>query len=148
MAAVEIVGDVLFAAPFMHEGVIDSSNNGDFFGWARCEDHAVGLDALGMPISRFSWQTGAGPVDMPTFRDDTRRWYLEAIDIFGPDRCMFESNAPADAVSVSYRDLWDAFKSMVMDFSVAEHDQLFRGVCSSVYGIDEDYRIISRLPNI
>jgi predicted TIM-barrel fold metal-dependent hydrolase len=115
---------------------------------ARRDNVFVKLGGLGMPISRFSWQTGAGPVDMPTFRDDTRRWYLEAIDIFGPDRCMFESNAPADAVSVSYRDLWDAFKSMVMDFSVAEHDQLFRGVCSSVYGIDEDYRIISRLPNI
>jgi predicted TIM-barrel fold metal-dependent hydrolase len=115
---------------------------------ARRDNVFVKLGGLGMPISGFSWQTGAGPVDMPTFRDDTRRWYLEAIDIFGPDRCMFESNAPADAVSVSYRDLWDAFKSMVMDFSVAERDQLFRGVCSSVYGIDEDYRIISRLPNI
>ena len=32
------------------------------------------------------------------------------IELFGPERCMFESNFPVDRVSCSYSTLWNAFK--------------------------------------
>ena len=58
------------------------------------------------------------------------------LDHFGTpvgERCMFESNFPVDRVSVTYRDLYNAFKLMVADFSDAEKGALFSGTARRVY---------------
>ena len=47
---------------------------------------------------------------------------MHAIDVFGPERFMFESNFPVDKLSVSYRVVWNAFKKIVADFSEEEKD--------------------------
>ena len=69
-----------------------------------------------------------------------RSCYLHAIDCFGPQRCMFESNFPVDRVSVTYRDLYNAFKLMVGDFSEADKDALFSGTARRVYRLPESTR--------
>jgi predicted TIM-barrel fold metal-dependent hydrolase len=54
-----------------------------------------------------------------------RHLFLTAIDLFGPDRCMVESNFPVDMHYVSYTVLWNAFKRMTADFSDEERSNLF-----------------------
>lgn len=58
------------------------------------------------------------------------RW---AIDRFGPDRCMFESNYPVDGQTTGYGVLWNAFKKMTVDYTPAERAQLFSGTARRVY---------------
>jgi len=63
----------------------------------------------------------------------TRDWYLHAIDRFGPQRCMFESNFPMDRVSCSYQVLWHSFKRIAAPFSESEKSALFHDTAARVY---------------
>ncbi|WP_202236921.1 amidohydrolase family protein [Actinacidiphila reveromycinica] len=60
------------------------------------------------------------------------RWVIE---LFGVDRCMFESNFPVDRVTCSYRVLWNTYKRIVADASADEKAALFRGTARAVYRI-------------
>jgi predicted TIM-barrel fold metal-dependent hydrolase len=58
-----------------------------------------------------------------------------AIDLFGPGRCMFESNFPVDLPWVSYVALWNGFKRVAAGFSRAERAALFHDTAARVYRI-------------
>jgi predicted TIM-barrel fold metal-dependent hydrolase len=62
-----------------------------------------------------------------------RDYFLHAIDCFGVDRCMFESNYPADQPSTGYAVLWNAYKRIVADFSAAEKRALFYDTAQRTY---------------
>ncbi|MEM7219572.1 MAG: amidohydrolase family protein [Pseudomonadota bacterium] len=65
-------------------------------------------------------------------------FYEVAINAFGPERCMFESNFPVDKECVSYRTLWNAFKLIAarLGLSAAEKHAIFAGTAARVYGLD------------
>ena len=54
-----------------------------------------------------------------------RPYVLEAIDIFGIDRCMFASNFPTDGAFSTMRAVWEAFFSIAKVFTPEERDKLF-----------------------
>jgi predicted TIM-barrel fold metal-dependent hydrolase len=54
-----------------------------------------------------------------------RPYVLEAIEIFGVDRCMFASNFPTDNAFSTMRTIWEAFFSLTKGFSAEERDKLF-----------------------
>ena len=62
-------------------------------------------------------------------------FYRYAIDAFGPDRCLFESNFPVDKESVSYRTLWNLMKRIAhrMGLSESEKASMFSGTAARVY---------------
>jgi predicted TIM-barrel fold metal-dependent hydrolase len=63
--------------------------------------------------------------------------YIEtAIEAFGPERCMFESNFPPDRVSGSYRTVWNALKLTAAGCSATEKEALFSATARRVYSID------------
>jgi predicted TIM-barrel fold metal-dependent hydrolase len=64
-------------------------------------------------------------------------YYRYAIEAFGPERCMFESNFPVDRECVSYRTLWNLFKRIAarLGLSPAEKAAMFSGTASRVYRI-------------
>jgi L-fuconolactonase len=63
------------------------------------------------------------------------RYYIHAIEAFGPDRCMFESNFPVDKESVTYRTLWNGFKRIAAKagLSEAEKTAMFSGTAARAY---------------
>ena len=65
------------------------------------------------------------------------RYYIHAIEAFGPDRCMFESNFPVDKECVSYRTLWNTFKRIAAraGLSEAEKTAIFGGTAARVYRV-------------
>ncbi|HSV79406.1 MAG TPA: amidohydrolase family protein [Ramlibacter sp.] len=74
-----------------------------------------------------------------TARELAALWrpYVETcIELFGPRRCMFESNFPVDHVAGSYRTLWNALKLTAANCSAAEKEQLFNGTARRVYRLD------------
>jgi predicted TIM-barrel fold metal-dependent hydrolase len=62
-------------------------------------------------------------------------YYLYAIEAFGPDRCMFESNFPVDKECVSYRTLWNAFKRIAARAGLSESEKaaMFSGTAARIY---------------
>ena len=60
----------------------------------------------------------------------------EAIDIFGPQRCMFASNVPPDTLQASFVQMMDAYKAMVSDFSRPEQERMFMGAAAEFYRVE------------
>ncbi len=61
------------------------------------------------------------------------RYYHYAIEQFGPERCMFESNFPVDRLSLSYGVLWNALKKIASRYSESEQGAMFAGTARRVY---------------
>ena len=100
---------------------------------ASCENVSVKLGGLAMPWNGFGFETAARPPDSDAIVATQARYYRHAIEAFGPERCMFESNFPVDKLSLSYTVLWNAFKKMAAEYSEDEKDALFRGTATRVY---------------
>lgn len=62
-------------------------------------------------------------------------YYQYAIEAFGPDRCMFESNFPVDKEGVTYRSCWNLFKHIAkrLGLSEAEKNAIFSGTATRAY---------------
>ena len=91
------------------------------------------LGGLAMPDNGYGWDQAERPPTSDEFAAAQRRWYLRAIEVLGPDRCMLESNFPVDRFSLSYRTMWNGLKKIVADFSDAERDAMFWGTAERVY---------------
>lgn len=103
---------------------------------ASCANVVAKIGGLAMPDNGFGWNTASRPPTSDEFVAEQRRYYVHAIEAFGPSRCMFESNFPVDRLSLSYRTVWNAFKKMVVDFSADERDAMLRGTAARVYQLD------------
>lgn len=74
--------------------------------------------------------------DRPTAEQLAGHWKPRihwCIERFGADRCMLESNYPADQAACTYATIWDAFKLLVGDASVDEKRKLFGGTARKAY---------------
>jgi predicted TIM-barrel fold metal-dependent hydrolase len=100
---------------------------------AECPNVYAKLGGVVMPINGFGFHKR----DLPATSDEivaaTGRYHHHAIDCFGPERCMFESNFPVDKQSCSYHVLYNAFKKMVADRSEADKAALFHDTAHRVY---------------
>ena len=59
-----------------------------------------------------------------------------AIQAFGPNRCMFESNYPVDRQQVGYTVLWNAFKRLTTGMADEDRRRMLSGVASRIYRLD------------
>jgi predicted TIM-barrel fold metal-dependent hydrolase len=104
---------------------------------ADCPNVVVKLGGLVMPLNGFGFHKREQPIGSVELAEATRDWYLHAIECFGIERCMFESNFPVDKVSVSYRVLWNSFKRIAAGFSPAERSALFHDTAVRVYRLGQ-----------
>ena len=102
---------------------------------AKCDNVVVKIGGLAMPDNGFGWDTRATPATSDEFVKAQRPYYLHAINCFGVDRCMVESNFPVDRLSLSYHILFNGIKKIVADFSNDEKHQLFHGTAERVYNV-------------
>jgi predicted TIM-barrel fold metal-dependent hydrolase len=116
---------------------IFESWRGDIENLARCTNVFAKLGGLVMPINGFDFHKRERPATSNEIVEATGRHYRHAIDCFGVDRCMFESNFPVDKQSCSYAVLWNAFKKMVADASESEKSALFHDTATRVYRLGE-----------
>jgi predicted TIM-barrel fold metal-dependent hydrolase len=62
--------------------------------------------------------------------------YVETcIAAVGPQRCLFESNAPVDLGTCSYQVLWNAYKRIAAQYSADERTALFSATAARVYRV-------------
>jgi predicted TIM-barrel fold metal-dependent hydrolase len=102
---------------------------------AVCENTIAKIGGLAMPDNGFGWDQRDRPASSDELVVAQRPYYMHAIECFGPDRCMLESNFPVDRRSISYPVLYNALKKLVADFSEDEKDMMFRGTAERVYRI-------------
>lgn len=100
---------------------------------AACPNVMAKIGGLGMEYCGFGWHERAQPPTSLEVCEATRRYYETTIELFGPDRCMFESNFPVDKLSYSYGVMWNAFKRMTAGYSATEKANLFHDTASRVY---------------
>jgi predicted TIM-barrel fold metal-dependent hydrolase len=100
---------------------------------ASLDNMVAKLGGLAMPDAGFGWHTATRPPTSDEFVAAQERWYLHAIDAFGPDRCMFESNFPVDRWSLSYHVFWNGTKKIAARFTDDEQHALFWGTAERVY---------------
>jgi L-fuconolactonase len=103
---------------------------------ARCSNVSLKLGGLVMPVNGFRFHQRAEPPTSDEIVEATGRYFRHAIDCFGPERCMFESNFPVDKQSCSYAVLWNAFKKLVADGSESDQSALFHDTATRVYRLD------------
>ena len=102
---------------------------------ATCPNVNIKLGGLAMPWNGFGFETAKRPPSSDELVAKQKRYYHYAIEKFGPERCMFESNFPVDKCAISYPVLWNAFKKLAAGYTEAEKDSLFRGTATRVYKI-------------
>lgn len=105
----------------------------DLAGIAEHENVVAKVGGLAMPDNGFGWDRAVTPPTSDDVVAAQQRYYHHAIEHFGPQRCMLESNFPVDKRSLSYRVLYNALKKMAAPFSEAEQHDLFSGTASRVY---------------
>jgi len=100
---------------------------------AACPNVVVKLGGLGMRIGVFDHHEQSDPPDSQEVARAWSPWIHGAIEMFGADRCLFESNFPVDKITCSYAVLWNAFKRMASGASETEKTALFSATASRVY---------------
>ena len=95
----------------------------------------VKLGGIAMPVNGFDWHKRDTPPSSEDLAASQRPYHETCIELFGPDRCMFESNFPVDRVSCSYGTLWNAFKRVASGASASEKAALFHDTAARVYRV-------------
>ncbi len=91
------------------------------------------LGGIQMELNGFGWHERDKPPSSDELIKVNRRWYEHAIDEFGPDRCMFESNFPVDRASCSYTVLYNQFKKLCAAFPTAERIAMLHDTAARTY---------------
>ncbi len=102
---------------------------------AQCPNVMAKLGGLAMEVNGYAWHENDRPPSSQALMEATRPYYEETIALFGPERCMFESNFPVDKLSAGYDVVWNSFKRLVADYSADEKAALFHDTAARVYRI-------------
>ena len=94
---------------------------------------AMKFGGLAMPLAGFAWRKHPTPPASHTLAAAWRPYFEVCLEVFGPARCMFESNFPVDRSGCTYNSLWNAFKTLAAPLSASERNALLQGTAQRVY---------------
>ncbi len=104
---------------------------------ASCSNVVLKVGGIGMEwYFGMGWHARPKPPSSEEVAEYWGDWLRYAIDTFGPDRCMFESNFPVDRAALPYSVLWNTFQIIAAEYDEAEQTSLFSGTAERVYGLD------------
>jgi L-fuconolactonase len=104
---------------------------------ARCPNVVVKLGGMVNRGATYDFHAAARPPSSETLAAAWRPFVETCIDLFGADRCMFESNFPVDKMAVGYAALGNAFKRIAAGASADEKLAIFSGTARRVYRLGE-----------
>ncbi len=96
-------------------------DRGSLAGWREWRDGLRALAArehVGIKLSGFAM------FDHDWSLESLRPYVFEAIDAFGPRRCMFASNFPIDGLHGSYESFWSCYAALIAGASPEERADL------------------------
>jgi len=114
---------------------------------ATCENVVVKLDGLSMPVCGFDFHLREAPPSSAEMAAAYAPYYKHCMACFGPRRCFFSGNFPADKASGSFTTHWNAFKLLAKQLipgDEADQRALFYDNAVRIYGL---YREPFNLPS-
>lgn len=102
---------------------------------AKRPNVSVKLGGLAMHLFGFDLDPAhrAAPASSEELAGLWRPYIETCIELFGVERCMFESNFPVDKRGVGYAVVWNAFKRSTLNYSASERAALFANTACRVY---------------
>lgn len=94
---------------------------------------AVKLGGFGMPLFGFGFERLPSPPDSLQIAASIGPYVGACIDLFGAQRCMFESNFPVDKGCFNYNTLWNAFKRLSARHAAGDIEALFFDTAARIY---------------
>ncbi|MGH7047626.1 MAG: amidohydrolase family protein [Stellaceae bacterium] len=103
---------------------------------ARCPNVVIKLGGQMRRLAAFDYASADAPPSSEQLAGYWRPYMETCIELFGANRCMFESNFPVEKVGTGYAVLWNAFKRIAGSASIDEKCQLFAGTARRFYRLD------------
>ena len=103
---------------------------------AQATNVTIKIGGFGMIVCGARWHEQPAPPSSQHLADAWRPYVETCLELFGADRCMFESNFPVDKAMYPYRTLWNAFKRLTAGASERERAMLFSGTAARTYRIE------------
>ena len=109
---------------------------------AACSNTVMKLGGAQMRVGdwepAYHMHIADSPWSSDRFLDTLFSRYQYAIEAFGPERCMFESNFPVDKDCISYGTLWNLFKKMANKLGLSESEKraMFSGTAAKAYRLE------------
>lgn len=97
---------------------------------------SVKLGGLGSFLLGSSFYRANPPATMMMLVEEWRPYVEIAIELFGADRCMFESNMPTDG-SGAFRTVCNAYKYLTRDCSATDRAEIFAGTAARIYRLGD-----------
>ena len=131
---VDHVGGPLGCGPYRdRRDEVHRAWHADMKALAACANVYVKLGGLAMPVNGFDYHKDERPPSSERIAADWKPWIQPCIEMFGVERCMFESNFPVDKGMCSYPVVWNAFKRLAQGASDREKDALFHDTARRFY---------------
>ena len=103
---------------------------------ASCHNVCVKIGGLGLAISGFEFVRSDTRPTSHELANAWQPWVHTCIELFGAERCMFESNFPADKPSYDYATGWNAMKRLAVNLTNEERHALFYGSAEQFYRLN------------
>jgi predicted TIM-barrel fold metal-dependent hydrolase len=103
---------------------------------ARCPNVNLKLGGMMMRLAAYDYRSEPKPPTSTQLASLWRPYFETGIELFGPSRCLFESNFPVDKMGIGWAALWNAFKRITAGASRAEREAMFAGTARRVYRLD------------
>ena len=100
---------------------------------AQCSNVTMKLGGMMMRLAAFDYFNAPAPPISLELAELWRPNIETCIELFGPERCTFESNFPVEKMGIGYAALWNAFKHLTMGASPGDRDALFSGTARRAY---------------
>lgn len=110
-----------------HTGLPSDRSDLGFSAWSNAIEQAAQKPNVMIKIS------GLGQTNQPWTVESNRNIVLRALDIFGPDRCMFASNFPVDRLCGDLDAILLGFREIVNTLTETTVDALFHGNAARIY---------------
>lgn len=105
---------------------------------AKCENVSVKLGGVMMRLAAFDYGKSPRPASSQELADLWGPYVMACIELFGPGRCMVESNFPVEKMGIGYAGLFNAFKRITSGLSATEKEAVFSGTANRVYRLGLD----------
>jgi predicted TIM-barrel fold metal-dependent hydrolase len=103
---------------------------------AQCPNVSVKLGGLGTAVFGFDFSSRATPPSSQELAAAWRPFVEPVLELFGPGRCLFESNFPVDRSSAGYGVVWNALKRLASGATAEHKRMLFHDNAARLYRIE------------
>jgi predicted TIM-barrel fold metal-dependent hydrolase len=100
---------------------------------AKCPNVTMKLGGMMMRAALYDYKAAQQPISSEELAAAWRPYMEPCIELFGPRRCMFESNFPVEKMGIGWVPLWNAFKRIAAGASDDEKHALFHDTAKRIY---------------